>query len=304
MPGGDFVFSSILRWLRTPYPFYLNDERKNLWLCVGIGFFIMFFLSVYKSEKNYILFGTVTVIILIFNMIVLARLFPKPLDPTRWTIGKYILLTLWHLISIGIVSTLINIFYVHAECTVMENMSRAFANVATTGVITIALVSLFLRNYQLRENLANALAANQELQKIDSLRLQKEFPSKVTPPEKQMTTLQTETSETFSFSLPDLIYIEADDNYSTIVWRNGHGVERKLLRVNLKSIENQINNSFTIRCHRSFIVNINAISNIIGNTNGYKLVMADLDVTIPVSRPKGKEVIDRIQQWRSMMELS
>ena len=119
-----------------------------------------------------------------------------------------------------------------------------------------------------------------------------------------MTTLQTETSETFSFSLPDLIYIEADDNYSTIVWRNGHGVERKLLRVNLKSIENQINNSFTIRCHRSFIVNINAISNIIGNTNGYKLVMADLDVTIPVSRPKGKEVIDRIQQWRSMMELS
>jgi hypothetical protein len=51
-------------------------------------------------------------------------------------------------------------------------------------------------------------------------------------------------------------------------------------------------------------VNINAISNIIGNTNGYKLVMADLDVTIPVSRPKGKEVIDRIQQWRSMMELS
>ena len=117
---------------------------------MGIGFFIMFFLSVYKSEKNYILFGTVTVIILIFNMIVLARLFPQPLDPTRWTIGKYILLTLWHLVSIGIVSTLINIFYVHAECTVMENMSRAFTNVAYTGVITIALVSLFLWVYQLR----------------------------------------------------------------------------------------------------------------------------------------------------------
>jgi RNA polymerase sigma factor (sigma-70 family) len=66
-------------------------------------------------------------------------------------------------------------------------------------------------------------------------------------------TIFSETSETLTFNLPDLLFIEADDNYSTVVWKNGHGIEKKLLRVNLKSIESQLNNSFTLRCHRSVV---------------------------------------------------
>ncbi len=44
--------------------------------------------------------------------------------------------------------------------------------------------------------------------------------------------------------------------------------------MNLKNVERQLNNDFTIRCHRSFIVNINVIDTIAGNTNGYKLSIA------------------------------
>jgi DNA-binding LytR/AlgR family response regulator len=89
-----------------------------------------------------------------------------------------------------------------------------------------------------------------------------------------------------------------------VVWKNGHGIEKKLLRVNLKNVESQLNNSFTLRCHRSYIVNVHAISNITGNTNGYKLQIRDSDFSIPVSRPKGKEVMEKISQLRSMMESS
>ncbi len=304
MPGNSSVFSRLAHWWYSPYPFYFNDERKNLMLTVGIGLFVMFFLSVYKNEKNEVLFGCVTIAVLSINIVALPRLLPGAFDFTSWTIGKYILLTGWHVLSIALVSSWINIAFVHPELTPQANIARAFVNVATTGVITIALVSLLLRNYQLRENLTDALEAKRELEKIHSLKAQKEQPAEVAPPERQLITLHTETTETFRFYLPDLLYVEADDNYSTVVWKNGTGVQRKLLRVNLKSIESQLNNAFTIRCHRSYMVNINAITNVVGNTNGYKLSIADLDVMIPVSRPKGKEVIERIQQLRSMMELS
>jgi DNA-binding LytR/AlgR family response regulator len=98
--------------------------------------------------------------------------------------------------------------------------------------------------------------------------------------------------------------VEADDNYSTITWRQADGIQKRLLRINLKNIESQLDNSFALRCHRSFIVNVNAISAISGNTNGYKLRIQGTDFAIPVSRPKGKEVMEKISQLRNMMELS
>ena len=100
------------------------------------------------------------------------------------------------------------------------------------------------------------------------------------------------------------LFVEADDNYSTVNWREENGIRKKLLRINLKNIETQFSNSFTLRCHRSYIVNVNAISAISGNTNGYKLKITGTDFSIPVSRPKGKEVMEKISQLRNMMELS
>ncbi|MGC4021225.1 MAG: LytTR family DNA-binding domain-containing protein [Cyclobacteriaceae bacterium] len=103
--------------------------------------------------------------------------------------------------------------------------------------------------------------------------------------------------------LLNFFYVEADDNYSTFYWRNKAAVEKKILRMNLKSAEGQLDNNFTIRCHRSFIVNINMIETVTGNTNGYKLSIIGHDYSIPVSRSKGKEVIEKIGQIRSVMEL-
>jgi DNA-binding LytR/AlgR family response regulator len=117
-------------------------------------------------------------------------------------------------------------------------------------------------------------------------------------------TLYSDTSESLTFNLPDLLFIEADDNYSTIIWKEAGVLQKKLLRVNLKNVESQLNNSFTLRCHRSYIVNVNAISAISGNTNGYKLKINGSDFSIPVSRPKGRQVMEKISQLRNIMELS
>jgi hypothetical protein len=289
--------------LNAPFPYYLNDDRKNLVLIVSVSLFVTLFLHFYKAHSDLELtfpqqamFGGITFVCLYFNIVLLPKIFPEALDPLQWTVKKYIYLNIWHLMLIGAGSTLLDVLYICPERPFWETVVHAHAQVVLKGVIPIALITLFLKNQMLRNNLDNAIKSNRELDKISTLK-------KAATKTSNQVTIYSDTSETLSFHLSDLLFIQADDNYSTIIWENGHGVEKKLLRVNLKSIENQLDNSYTIRCHRSFIVNVHAISNIAGNTNGYKLQIRNTDYAIPVSRTKGKEVMDKIRQLRNMMEL-
>ena len=292
--------------LNTPFPFYLNDDRKNLGLIAVISLFVLAFMIAFKSRNDldlslpqHLLFAGITFICLGINILVLPRLFPVWFDPVNWTVKKYILLNIGHLILIGFAASLVDIYYICPEKTVWENITEANSRVVLRGIIPIALTTLFLRNTMLQETLKNALKANKELHKIQSLK--KEVPKSS---HANTITLYSDTSETLSINLPDLLYVQADDNYSTVVWKNGEGIQKKLLRANLKSIENQMDNAFTMRCHRSYLVNINAIDMVSGNTNGYKLKILDTDIAIPVSRQKGKEIMEKISQWKNVMELS
>lgn len=297
---------SLTEKLNSPFPYYLNDDRKNTILSLCVGAFVVFFLHVYKPQNNFdlvltsghkFLFGGVASAIIFLNIVWLPKILPiVALDPVRWTVKKYILHTLWICFMISFVNTFIDRFFICPTKPLFDIVIHTLIQVGLTGIIPISIMALLFRSNLLQENLKSAIGANLELDKIQTL---KKEVSKNT----NSVTIFSDTSETLTFNLPELLFIEADDNYSTVFWKNGHGVEKKLLRVNLKNIENQLNNSFTIRCHRSYIVNVHAISAITGNTNGYKLQIRDSDFSIPVSRPKGKELMDKISQLKNMMEL-
>jgi hypothetical protein len=291
--------------LNSPFPYYLNDDRKNTILSVCVGLFVVFFLHVYKMPNNLeihltspqkFMFGGVASAVLYLNIVFLPKFLPTILDPVHWTVKKYILHTLWICAMIAVINTIINKLYICPEKPLIDILIHSCIKVSLTGIMPISIMALLFRSNLLKENLRSAINATHELDKIQTL---KKEVSKNT----NSVTIFSDTSETLTFNLPELLFIEADDNYSTVFWKNGHGLEKKLLRVNLKNIENQLNNSFTIRCHRSYIVNVHAISAITGNTNGYKLQIRDSDFSIPVSRPKGKELIEKISQLKNMMEL-
>jgi len=301
-------FEPVNRLLREPFPFYLNDDRKNVLLISSISLFVIFFMGVYKPFRgdlfplelwHILTFGGITFFALFVNILVLPKLFPVAFDPVHWTVKKYIVTTLWHCLLIATLSTVFDTLICHCpERTLWQIFIHANTQVFLIGLFPITIITLLLKNNMLQENLVSAIAANRELEKIQALKKESTAPISTTP-----LTLFSETSETLSFNLPDLLFVEADDNYSTVFWRETSGVQKKLLRANLKNIENQIDNSFTLRCHRSYLVNVNAIETVTGNTNGYKLKIKETDFSIPVSRQKGKEVIEKIQQVRSLMEL-
>ncbi len=297
-----------LDWLNAPFPFYLNDDRKNFLLVSVISVFVTLFLYLFKTESDFPfanelgwLHGLITFGVLLFNVLILPGIFPAWMDPTIWSIKKYVLLNVLHLFLIWLVATFLEkTFFCPYDMSWIVVANHTIVQVAIKGVIPITLTTLFLKAQMLQQNLRQAIKTNQELQKIQFLKRESKESSKAI----NQITLYSDTSESLTFNLPDLLFIEADDNYSTVMWKEAGVIQKKLLRVNLKNLESQLDNSFTLRCHRSYIVNVNAISAISGNTNGYKLKINNSDFSIPVSRPKGKEIMEKISQLRNMMELS
>jgi DNA-binding LytR/AlgR family response regulator len=292
--------------LNSSFPYWLNDNRKNLIMITAISVFVIGFMLVYRPLNNFeqeirpgiiSVFGGITFVILSISIMLLPRLFPVAFDPVNWTLQKYLLQTVLQCFVIGALAVAVDKVYVCPEKTVGEIAVHAYTQVALIGIIPVTIITLVLKNTMLQENLKEAILANQQLEKIRNLK------NDVNKSDLNKITIYSDTSDTLSFNLPDLLFIQADDNYSTVHWLEGAVVQKKLLRVNLKNLESQINNSFTIRCHRSYIVNVHAISSVTGNTNGYKLRVKDTEHFIPVSRQKGKVVMEKIQELKNMMEL-
>ena len=112
----------------------------------------------------------------------------------------------------------------------------------------------------------------------------------------RMVQLQTDTKEVFTINLKNLVYVEAQENYSKIVWKDDDLVKEKLLRVTLKKIEDQLADDALVRCHRSYIINTEVKFTILGNSNGYYLESDLVKHIIPISRSIGKEIVRKLKK--------
>jgi len=108
--------------------------------------------------------------------------------------------------------------------------------------------------------------------------------------------IKTDTKEELTLNLNSLLLIEAQENYSRVVWIDHGELQERLLRATLKNIETQIVDSNIIRCHRSYIINTKVKFDILGNSNGYRLKSKFLKDTIPISRNLGKEIVGKLKE--------
>lgn len=298
--------SEISHLMNSPFPFFLNEERKNVALAAAVSLFVMGFMVLYRPFQQFeihhtpgsaALYSAVIFVVMAIALVGLPRIYPRIFDPAIWTFRKYSIFTFWLCFFIGLACTAIDKLFVCPEHSWIRIVGNVYAQVLLTGVLPVTGITFWLKYRMLALNLKAATGANQQLDKIDKLKTGDVLPAS------KLFTISSETSETLELHLPDLLFVEANDNYATFYWNSGTGVQKRILRVNLKAVESQLNNSFTVRCHRSYLVNIYAIARVSGNTNGYKLHIRNSTVSIPVARPKGKLIMDKISELRNMMEL-
>ncbi len=98
-------------------------------------------------------------------------------------------------------------------------------------------------------------------------------------------------SEHLTLPTDELLYIKSSENYSEFYVATSTGIKQTVLRLTLKSVEQQIPYNYIVRTHKSFIVNLMHVEKISGNANNAKVHFRAHDLRLPVSRSKRDGVI-------------
>jgi len=80
----------------------------------------------------------------------------------------------------------------------------------------------------------------------------------------------------------NLLYMQASDNYVTVFYQAQDKLTRFMLRNTLRALEEEFKEEAIIRCHRSWLVNIEKVKLIRREKDG---LLLELDSTPPSSVP-------------------
>ncbi|MDR3011259.1 MAG: LytTR family transcriptional regulator [Sphingobacterium sp.] len=91
-------------------------------------------------------------------------------------------------------------------------------------------------------------------------------------------------NQTFTLLRSDFIFAKSMDNYCMIYHRKGDTVKKQIVRITLVRLEQLLNTTTVVRCHRSYLVNLEKIIKKEGNTQGLLLHFAETEDCALVSR--------------------
>ncbi|NDK56876.1 LytR/AlgR family response regulator transcription factor [Pontibacter fetidus] len=269
-------------FLAQPYP--ARDPRfsKAILQALLSGFLIAFILIVFQPfgsynwqhpYKNVILggFGLVAVVVNLTDFIVTQRLFKTHFSENRWTVWKEILRNMAGFVLAGFFCVVYGYFAGLMPFSLMQ-VTYMVAVCFMVGAFPATILILLNYAYLSHKYSAPFQPAPQTQ------------PTIVTPSEDTLTLTAENEKDTLTIAADSLLYIAASDNYCTVFHMENEKLHKTLLRSSLSRLESQINYSRIVRCHRSYLVNLDKVTSISGNAQGYKLYFDVAVEPVPVSR--------------------
>jgi len=283
--------------LKQPFPFFLNNDKENFWLIIGVSVFTYLFLVAFKpfgsdaaTPPEQIRYTLICFMVMCFNLLLLPRIAVRWLDSSNFTLGKYISFNLYNLLTISLAISISNV--IDGSFMAANNpLGRLFlvdlSHVMMQGIIPLVVITFISHDRLLLRAIRSGSTATEIL---------RQYKVRATTPNLESIIINSDTKEILEMKRSSFMYAHAENNYTEIFWKDDETISNKLLRLPLKSMEDQIGNTYIMRCHRSYLVNLKMVDSISGNANGYRLHMSPNDAYIPVSRSLGKEILERINQ--------
>ena len=287
---------SINNWLLTPY--YFNPSLKfKLKASFILGFFTFIFLYVFRPFylslftiiifEYTLLIGVLGFIGAFITLYIPPLIFKNYFNEDNWTVGRNLLLMIVGNVFVG---SLIWYFCEdYKESYNLKKISYPAFILYTFLVSSFPLVFyLFINEKNIREKRSKRA---QEINKHNKIKLEKNL--KILP--SKIDIYSDNNKEHITFKIDDLIYITSQGNYASFFLKDGDKISENILRVTLNKIDTSLKEySKIVRCHKSYIVNINYISEISGNARGYILKSKITNVELPVSRKFSKESLQSL----------
>ncbi len=262
----------MFEFLDKPYPFdnALRDFlRIGFGIALGLFLFILFFQPFELDNadvNNYILtiagFSGITFLLIGVLQIILPWSFPIRLSKKNWDLKREIIVQflLWVLNSVAWA------FYTAYVANVKLSMYLAVKIV----ILSLAppVIILFIKEFRSLRMQVDGLKVQHREKRQEHIELVSE-----------------NRSEKLALASGELILVQSAENYVEIQYLAGGTGTKKLLRATVKSIEDQLRPfSQMIRCHRSYIINMDHVIKLHREYGRIYLKMNGIEENIPVSR--------------------
>ena len=264
---------SILALLKKPFPDDLTLWRYTK-ISIALSLFVAFFLYVFRpfglatlGVDTFLIclgFGSMTFVGAMVYELTIGQLLRVIGLRVNWTYGKWILNTLGAVIFISVA----NFIFGRLIDTGTIDWSLFPAMLYGTfmiGILPVSALGAWLVSQQEKkyEGIANEI--NQVpggVQKINA-----------------------STQTIFDIATAQIKYIEALQNYVKVGYLNSEdSLKIQTERMTLKEVLKITEGSSITQCHRSYLVNQDAVISASGNAQGLMLALSDCEKTIPVSR--------------------
>lgn len=283
----------MIAWLEAPYPLTRNSWQEWLFF-LGTGVFVAFFLIVFQpfgtdsfeSATKYLFlagYGAVITVTMAMTSWIIPRVLPTFFEEESWTVGKQILF-----LTVLVTTAFATCYFYKNWYLGLTFSLRGFLYFLplALSVAIFPIAGLVVGNYiyllKHYEHGAAAMAGRDP----SSRKAMTEAASLVLPDEQGKPCL--------TLSPDQLLAIKSADNYVEVYYWEENQLQRLLIRNTLSALETLLENTSIVRCHRSYLVNLNQVTQVTGNAQGYRLLLGDHSLSIPVARSRSEAILGQL----------
>jgi DNA-binding LytR/AlgR family response regulator len=290
----------MFKFLQQPYP--LATAGSKIITPLVFGVFIALFLYIFRPfgldelEPGRMLraaagLGLVTFGVIFLEIWIGPLLMPAYFREASWTVGREIFVTLTDVFLIGLGNLIFSAWYLHTSFTI-SSMIWFQAVTVVVGVLPLALWTMYSQLKLQKKYAAEARTLDAQVQERKH---PETAPAPSAPVEATLQLTAEQGSEGLQLNPEQLLYIAAADNYIKVYHLEKGIVKQTMLRSSLKRAATGLEGyPQFFRCHRTFLVNLDHVTEVSGNAQGYKLQLAHTGDWVPVSRSLHTEIRERL----------
>ena len=213
-----------------PFPYYESSSRR-IKSALFSGFLVFAFLfvfrpfSLYRFENLFALqitagYGIVTCIMVLLNVFMVTKLFPKYFRESGWSVGREILFIMWIIFTIGLANAIYSGFVftdtLSVEYVAMFQVFTLLVAILPVSINVLAMQSLLNhRNAKSAEEISKHMHHKKRLESA---------------PDAMVTLKSDNKNEELQIPAKSLLYITSADNYISVTYLEQGKEVQKLLR--------------------------------------------------------------------------
>lgn len=292
---------TISDFLRQPYPIetliqnrVFNGVVSAIFVAVFLAVFQPFGIQDIEYNKYWIIagYGLVTFLAGALNFVVLPTLFPHFFTDARWTIRTHIVFQAYNILLIAVGNLYYSKLVEVSAVSFLGFTGFLFATLAV-GIFPVIFFTYiaFQRANELysveAKKLSEVVEEHNQHGGTITQHTEQQVSTLTNPETSHITIAEDEGKQSVTVHHDELLFIAAADNYVEVIHKQQPATV--VLRTSLKNIETQPLPPHWYRCHRSYIVNLNKVRRVTGNSQGLKLEL-ESNYIVPVARSKTKEL--------------